>query len=195
MKRVTKIKDNITSKEYKHLSSYLKVDDSIRTSRRERLLKLFTILHLFGIRVNEATQLTNNMIKELVETKCLKLVAHKQSKEKLIHVSDKGVKLLNKVFDIQSNDNLLFTSERGNKNEPLSVNSVIRDVNSYLKKVFPNKNITSHSFRQTLITELAQKNVNTKIIQELIGHKDISSTYRYIKPSQADITSSLELIR
>jgi len=61
--------------------------------------------------------------------------------------------------------------------------------------VFPNKNITSHSFRQTLITELAQKNINTKVIQTLIGHKSISSTYRYIKPSQEDITSSLDLVR
>ncbi len=50
---------------------------------------------------------------------------------------------------------------------------------------------TSHSFRQGLITELGAKGVNPKIIKEFMGHKDIKTTMRYIKPSEDDIRSAL----
>jgi len=196
MKKVQRIKDNITPKDFKHLINYLKADTSVRANRKDRLIKLFNILYSTGLRVNETTQLTNSKLKELLTTKQTKVIAHKQSIEKIIYITDSTKKELSKLFtDIQDNEDLIFTSERGSKRSPLAINSVIRDINQYLKKVFPNNNITSHSFRQTLITELAQKNINTKVIQSLIGHKAISSTYRYIKPSQEDITSSLDLIR
>jgi len=196
MKKIERIKDNITQQEFKHLINYLKADTSVRANRKDRLIKLFNILYSTGLRVNETTQLTNFKLKELLNTKQTKIIAHKQSLEKVIYITENTRKQLLKLFpEITENEDLLFTSERGSKNSPLAVNSVIRDINQYLKKVFPNKNITSHSFRQTLITELAQKNINTKVIQTLIGHKSISSTYRYIKPSQEDITNSLDLVR
>ena len=193
---IKKLKDNISNKNFKHLINYLKADTTIRASRKDRLLKLFNILYLTGLRVNETTQLTNNKIIELIKTKQTKVIAHKQSLEKIIYITDSSKKDLSSLFkDIENNDNFIFTSERGSKNSPLAINSVIRDINFYLKKVFPNNNITSHSFRQSLISELAEKNINTKVIQTLIGHKSISSTYRYIKPSQEQILNSLDLVR
>lgn len=195
-KRITKVKDNISKTEFKHLINYLKADTDLRESRRSRLEKIFNLLYVTGLRVNETTQITNNKLIELLTTRKTKVIAHKQKLEKVIYITENGQKQLSKVFiDIEANNSHLLTSERGNKKDSLSTNSVIRDINSYLKKVFPNKNITSHSFRQTLITELAQKNINTKVIQTLIGHKDISTTYRYIKPSEEDILSSLDLVR
>ena len=195
MTKVKRIKDNISDKDFKHLITYLKADSNIREQRKDRLLKLFNILYLTGLRVNESNQLTNNKIYELLTTNKTKIIAHKQKSEKLIHITDKGIKTLKEYFTPTQNNDYIFTSERGNKNKPLNTQSTILDINSYLKKVFTNKNITSHSFRQTIITQLAEKNINTKIIQSFIGHKDIKSTYRYIKPSLDSITNSLELVR
>jgi len=196
MKKIQRIKDNITPKDFKHLINYLKADSSVRANRKDRLIKLFNILYSTGLRVNETTQLTNSKLKELLSTKQTKVIAHKQSIEKIIYITESTKKELSKLFPIlEDNEDLIFTSERGSKKSPLAINSVIRDINQYLKKVFPNNNITSHSFRQTLITELAEKNINTKVIQTLIGHKSITSTYRYIKPSQDQIVNSLDLIR
>lgn len=198
MKRqaIQKVKDNISNKNFKHLINYLKADTSIRASRKDRLLKLFNLLYITGLRVNETTTLTNKKIKELIENKQTKVIAHKQKIEKVIYLTESSKKDLFNLFkNIEDNDNFIFTSERGSKNSPLAINSVIRDINFYLKKVFPNNNITSHSFRQTLISELAEKNINTKVIQTLIGHKSISSTYRYIKPSEEQILNSLDLVR
>jgi len=97
----------------------------------------------------------------------------------------------------QSDDNYVFVSERGkSKTSVMNPISVIRDINSYLKDVFgQDTRITSHSFRQTLISNLATAGVNTKIIQNLIGHKSINTTYRYIKTTEVDIMKSLEMVR
>ena len=193
--KIKKIKDNISSKDFKHLINYLKADSSVRAIRKDRLLKLFNLLYITGLRVNETTQLTNRNFKELLENKQLKVIAHKQKVEKFIYLTDSSKKDIEKYFTLEDNDDLVFTSERGSKKSPLAINSVIRDINLYLQKVFPNQYLTSHSFRQSLITELAEKNINTKVIQSLIGHTSISSTYRYIKPSQEQILNSLDLVR
>ena len=149
-----------------------------------------------GLRVNETVQLTNSKMLELITTGQTKVVAHKQKKEKIIYATKKGIKLLKNVFsDVNDSERFLLTTERASKTDKLQTNSVIRDVNTYLKKVFPHKTLTSHSFRQSLITELANKGINVKTIAELISHSDISTTDRYIKPSQVDIRNSLELVR
>ena len=196
MRQTTKIKDNISERDFKLLIAYLKSDESIRESRRIRLERVYTILFTTGLRVNELSQFTNNMMVTLLSDNKLRVISHKQAMEKDIYITDKGVVLLKDIFgELVADDSLIFTSERGNKRDPLSTSGMIRDVNSYLKDVFPSKNITSHSFRQTLITDMAAKNVNTKVIQALVGHKDISTTYRYIKPSEDNIMDSLNLVR
>ncbi|RXJ98686.1 hypothetical protein CRV02_13120 [Arcobacter sp. CECT 8989] len=50
---------------------------------------------------------------------------------------------------------------------------------------------TSHSFRQGLITEMGSKSINIKIISNFIGHKNVSTTLGYIKPTDNQIKNSL----
>ncbi len=191
-----RIKQNITKKHFDRLMSHLKADLDIREARRERLIKLFSLLYYTGIRINESTQLTNKMMTKFLEEKKLIIKAHKQDEEKYIYLTKNSRKMLKKYFkDIEDNDNLIFVSERANKKAPMEISSVIRDANSYLRRVFTDEYITSHSFRQSLITDLAKSNVNTKVIQQLVHHKSISSTYRYMKFDEKDLTASLENIR
>ena len=194
---IKKIRDNISSKEFNHLLNYLTADTSISSARKNRLIKVFHLIHIFGIRVNEASQITNNKLLELISTGSTKIIAHKQKKEKIIYATKKAIATIKKVFNpIEPNDNFILVSERGSKKTPLNPNSMIRDINSYLKKVFPNKNITSHSFRASLISELINdKNISAKIVQQLIGHSDIQTTFRYAIVSEQNIMNSLELVR
>lgn len=191
-----RIKENISKEEFELLIRYLRVDNTIRDIRRDRLLKLFHLLWFLGIRVNETTQFTNNMMIELLQEKKLIIKSHKQGSEKLVYLTDSSQKILKKIFcDIKSNDNYIFVSERSKKST-LESASVIRDVNTYIRKVFGSKSrITSHSFRRSLISELAVRGVNIKVIQNLISHKSINTTYRYITTSETDLTDSLSTIR
>ena len=98
--------------------------------------------------------------------------------------------------NLQANDDYILVSGRGSKQTPLEPSSVLRDLNSYLKKVFPTKNITSHSFRASLVSELINdKNISVKVVQQLVGHKDISTTYLYAKVSTENIMNSLAMVR
>ena len=82
MAKIKKIRDTITDKEFKHLINYLAADTAIRPGRKDRLNKMFHLLHLFGLRVNEVTQITNNTLIELVKQGQVKITAHKQKKKK-----------------------------------------------------------------------------------------------------------------
>ena len=197
MANIKKIRDTITAKEFNHLINYLQSDTTIRASRKERLNKIFNLLHLFGLRVNETTQLTNNMLIELLEQSQLKIVAHKQKKEKVIYLTKKGKKAIQSIFtELEPNNDYIFTSERGNKNQPLQPNSVIRDLNSYLSVVFPNKAISSHSFRKSLCSSLLNDyNIAPTTVQQIMGHSSIQSTFIYSSVSDQNIMNSLELIR
>lgn len=197
MKKISKIKENITEQQYKLLLSSLRGNTSMRKVRKERLLKIFVILYNLGIRVNEVSQFTNNMLNELLDNGKLIIESHKQGSEKIVYLTSKSKKEIKKIFDdIPYNNNYVFVSERGSKRDTLEPSSMIRDVNSYLKSIFgSNTRLTSHSFRQTLISNLATSGINTKIIQNLIGHKSINTTYRYITTSEADLTSALESVR
>jgi len=197
MKKVSKIKENISEQQYKLLLSSLRGNQRIRKTRKNRLLKLFVILYNLGIRVNETAQFTNNMMNELLDNGKLIIESHKQGSEKVVYVTEKAKREIKKIFgDIPNDNKKVFVSERGSKSTPLEPTAMIRDVNNYLKSVFgSDTRITSHSFRQTLISNLAINGVNTKVIQNLVGHKSINTTYKYIKSSEADIMAALETAR
>jgi len=192
-----KIKENITYKQYQLLMSSLRGDKSIRELRRQRLLKAFVLLYNLGLRVNELNQFTNSHILELLKIKKLIIKAHKQKTEKFVYITENAKNEILKVFgQVENNDNFVFVSERGNKKTNLTPISMIRDINNYLKFVFgEDTRITSHSFRQTLITNLAINGINTKVIQNIIGHKNINTTYRYIKTTETELFAALETIR
>jgi len=195
MAKIKKIRDTITDKEFKHLINYLAADTTIRASRKDRLNKMFHMLHLFGLRVNETSQLTQNMLIELLERKQVKIIAHKQKKEKVIYLTKRGKKIIQSLFiHLVPNDNFIFTNERGN--QPLQPNSVIRDLNSYLSVVFPNKSISSHSFRKSLCSSLLNDfNIAPTVVRQIMGHSSIQSTFIYSSVSDTNIMNSLELIR
>lgn len=190
-----RIKENITKEKFTVLINNLKSDTKIRANRKDRLIVIYSLLYYTGLRVNETTQFTANKLLELIKEKTLIVETHKTKTERKLYITDNGQKELKKIFkDLKPSEELLIRSERVTK--VLDNQSIILDVNSYLKVIFGKEaRITSHSFRQTLITELAEANINTKVIQSFIGHKSSSSTLRYIKPSESNIINSLNGVR
>lgn len=190
-----RIKENITTEQYKVLLTHLQGDTAIRIHRKQRLLIIYSLLYYTGLRVNECTQFTDTLLKQLIDTKTAIVKTYKTKRERVLYITDNGQRELKKLFGhLTATDTKLIQSERLTKE--LNVQSVIYDVNDYLKKVFSKKTrITSHSFRQTLITELATAGVNTKIIQNLIGHSSVNTTLRYVRPSTVDIINCLHSVR
>ena len=118
------------------------------------------------------------------------IVTYKTKNERILYFSDKAIKELKKYFSHdEDSDNYVIASWNDPKTRLHEI-SLINLVNKYMKKVL-GKGFTSHSFRQGLLTEMGSRSINPKIIQSFIGHSDVKTTLRYIKPTATDVKMSL----
>ena len=55
-------------------------------------------------------------------------------------------------------------------------------------------NASSHSGRRTFITNLSEKGISTRVIQELARHSSMTTTQRYIDVSDDKLKNAVNLI-
>lgn len=187
---IKRIKENITSKEYKTLINYTKGNDTIKENTKINLLRAFTILYYTGIRLNELQDLKIKNIKELIKQGTTKFITSKTKSERKLYITNDFKKALKGLFDTKEDDNNRIINKAGYKNTPINHIAFISQVNRAIKEIL-GEGYTSHSFRQGLITEMGTKSINTKIISKFIGHSSIKTTMRYINPTDEDIKGAL----
>ena len=98
-----------------------------------------------------------------------------------------------KLFDFKNElDDNKIISKGSDKNKRTSINKIvfIQQVNKTIKEIL-GEGFSSHSFRQGLITEMGSKSINIKIISQFVGHKNISTTMGYMKPTDEQILNNL----
>jgi integrase/recombinase XerD len=188
---IKKIRKPIRETEFKKLMNHLRGDNSLKEFNRIRFLRIFSLLYYSGCRLNELSQITVKQIKQILETKETTIISHKVKGERILYFSDSAIKEISKYFILEDQDenNLVITSW-GKPKQQLHHISLIQSVNKYIQSVLGDQ-YSSHSFRSGIITDMATKSVNPKIIQSYIGHKNISTTLSYVKPSEADIKNAL----
>ena len=187
------IKESITKEEYKKLLHFTSNDINIKDNSKQNLLRTFTILYFTGLRLNELQEIKLSHIKELLEKGETKLILPKTKSERKLFASKEFKKELKTLFEqeLLNNTNLdkrIITKKSTNS----SINSdvFIKQVNSKIKEIL-GTGYTSHSFRQGLITQMASKQINTKIISKFIGHSDVKTTMHYIKPTDDDVKEAM----
>lgn len=189
--KVKRIKESITEKEFKKLMSYVRGDDSIRENTRINLLRTFIFLYYCGLRLNEVQELKVIDVKNLLKNEMIKIYISKTSSERKVYLTPTFKKEINKLFDftIEDDSNKIIHKSTSKKT---GINNIvfIQQVNSKMKEIL-GEGFTSHSFRQGLITEMGSKSINIKIISNFIGHKNVSTTLGYIKPTDDQIKNSL----
>ena len=185
-----KIKKSITEKEYKILMNHTKGDDILQDFSRKRFLMIFCLLYYSGARINELSQTRYKHIKQIIETGETIIETYKTKNERILYFGDKAVKEIKKYFDPDYDENDYVICSWGKPKTRLHEISLINLVNKYMKKVLGD-GFSSHSFRQGILTEMGSKSVNPKIIQSFIGHSDVKTTLRYIKPTADDVKMSL----
>lgn len=192
VKRVKRIKENVTSVEYKKLMSYIRGNESMREHSKLNLLRTFTILYYTGLRLNEVQELKIAHIVELLTTGTTKVVLSKTSNERKLYLTDGFKKDLLKVFTLDEDTENRVVSKGSNKSRRTGISEItyIQQVNGAMFDVL-GKGFTSHSFRQGIITEMGSKGINVKIISTFIAHKNVKTTLDYITPTQEDIQNSL----
>ena len=78
----------------------------------------------------------------------------------------------------------LFLNTRGGR---LTARSVARMLDRYIKRFSRKRGISPHSLRHTFATHLLDEGADLRAIQEMLGHKSLSSTQRYTQVSMRRI--------
>ncbi|MBA1435271.1 site-specific tyrosine recombinase XerD, partial [Bombilactobacillus bombi] len=136
-------------------------------------------MYATGVRVSELAHLSmNNLHLDLGLIKVL----GKGDKERLIPIGDVAKKWLEQYIQTTRLDylqkyhrqhNLVFINFHGN---PLTRQAIWNLIKKYVQQADIQKNVTPHTLRHTFATHLLEHGADLRVVQELLGHSDISTT-------------------
>jgi site-specific recombinase XerD len=135
---------------------------------------IFTLCYSAGLRVGE---ILNLKIKDIDSDRMqIRIEQGKGQKDRYSILSEKVLKLLREyVREYQPND-YLFEGQGGGKYSSSSIQALVR---KHKKMCKINKKATPHTLRHSFATHLLDNGTDTRFIQELLGHKHISTTQMY----------------
>ena len=156
---------------------------------------LLETLYATGIRVSE---LINLKFTDLHEELKLVKVFGKGSKERLIPISEVALTWIDSykekvrdplILKIGKNTDFIFLNSRGSS---LTRQAVWQIIKHYCKMAGIQKNVTPHTLRHTFATHLLENGADLRVVQEILGHSDISTTQIYTNLSQKHILQVYE---
>lgn len=157
----------------------------ISTPQGMRDKTILEVLFSTGLRVSELIRLDRESVN--LETKEFGVIG-KGGRPRVIFLSEKAVYWLKKYLDGRKDSfKPLFIRYAGRKVEVektgeglrLTARSIQRIVDKYAKKARLPVKITPHGLRHTFATDLLSGGADLRAIQEMLGHKNISTTQIY----------------
>lgn len=169
---------------YEEMEKILKIPDRT-TPLGMRDLTILELLYSTGVRVSE---LVNIKIEDIDFNERIIKILGKGNKERIVlygkTLSDYLEDYLIKRSTFNPNHNYLFINKFGNKLTDRGVRLIIDNI---LKKGMVNFHISPHMIRHTFATHLLDNGADLKCVQELLGHKNLSSTQIYTHVSNEQL--------
>ncbi|WP_020603315.1 site-specific integrase [Spirosoma spitsbergense] len=160
---------------------------------------LFQMACYTGLRHSDLGQIRASGIRMVDNHPCLMALQQKAAGTIALPLTETAVALLEKQPEgypvpalRQYNEDLKRIGQSAGINEPVSVSS--RYNGKLLHSVIPLcDTLTSHTARRTFASLLVEGGLNTRLLQQLMGHSSLSSTEKYIRlPSQVVLTQTLD---
>jgi len=183
--------DIATPKLEKHLPNYLSVDDVFRLlENREkkkplelRDMAILEVLYSSGIRVSELEGLNLSSID--FDERLMRVIG-KGNKERLVPIGRKALDMVRNYLEAiqnlrkktgwHSQDAPLFLNFRGGR---LSTRGIGRIIKKYAIASGLSSEVSPHSMRHSFATHLLDGGADLRTVQELLGHKNLSTTQKY----------------
>lgn len=173
-----KLPDVLTIEEVDQILS--RPDTSTNKGVRDKAVLEF--LYASGARVSEVTELTltqlwlaDGLVKLFGKGKKERVVpVGKPAKEAVENYLDHVRPLLTKAG--KQTDAVFLNQERGSALSRMTVWNIIQE---YTKAARIEKSISPHTFRHSFATHLLEGGADLRIVQEMLGHADISTTEIY----------------
>jgi integrase/recombinase XerD len=135
-----------------------------------------------GMRAGELVNLNREQIKIKPETKDLEItIIGKGQRPRTVYLSERAVFWLRKYLETRKDkERALFINYRGKKpGTRLTIRSLERIVKKYAILAGLPLNTVCHTLRHSFATDLLSKGVDLRVVQEFLGHKNISTTQIY----------------
>lgn len=173
----------------KRLPTFLTVDEVVKLMEtpnpgevaglRDRAI--LELLYSSGLRVSELIGID---LTDLDLTGFTVKVLGKGSKERQVPVGSKAAEALKSYLsarlDMKPKGDYLFVNSRGGR---LTVRSIDRIIKKHATQAGIPKNVSPHVLRHTFATHLLGGGADLRAIQEMLGHKSLSTTQRYTHTS------------
>lgn len=147
---------------------------------------LLTLIYASGMRISEALSITKNHLKNHEFIK----ITGKGNKERFIPWIEESRLLIERYvsklpYTIDDHETIF----RGKRGAPLRRPVFNRELIQLRRSLGLPEHLSSHSFRHSFATHLLENGANLRSIQDLLGHKSLSSTQRYTKMNQKHLES------
>lgn len=179
----------LTPKQGKTIPVYLPVDDafrlldSIKTDALPGLRNraIFETLYSSGIRVSE---LANMNVFDVDFTRRLIRVLGKGSKERIVPIGKKAINAIKAYRERLQREAGIHPDENGPlflnlKKGRLTTRSIARILEKLVRECGLLTPVSPHTLRHTFATHMLNAGADLRVVQELLGHKSLSTTQKY----------------
>ncbi len=140
---------------------------------------MLELMYGAGLRISE---LINLKLNDIDEFNAIIHVYGKGSKERVVPINEYCIDCLNKYLNVRSsiiknNDcDFLFINNQGRQISRIGFFKVVKKL---LKEKGLNTSCSPHTLRHSFATDLVNNGADLRIVQEMLGHSDISTTKIY----------------
>jgi integrase/recombinase XerD len=139
---------------------------------------ILEVIYATGLRVSELIELkVTDLNPEIGYIRCL----GKGNKERVVPIGSKALEALQKYLSsgrerLHPRGDYLMVNYRGGK---LTRDGVRRIIQKIAKSAGIQKDISPHTLRHCFATHLLERGADLRVLQEMLGHADISTTQIY----------------
>ena len=168
------------------------LDIEIKSPYDARNKAILELLYSSGIRISE---LCNMQTSNYDSYECIIRLIGKGSKERIIPLGDYAISVLEDYINNyrpkinKKNINYIFINNRG---DAISRQFIFKVIKKECLKKGIRKNVSPHTLRHTFATHLLQNGADLRIIQELLGHENISTTQIYTHVSNQELKNDYQ---
>lgn len=177
-KRTKSLPKSLNENEVKNLIEVITSNEekdtplAIKTKTRNQVM--LALLYSSGLRISELVSLKKNDID--FEERTIR-IRGKGEKDRIVLFDEKTKNLLKSYIDNEEKFNeYLFLNRNG---EPLTPRYIQMVTKKYAKEAGINKKVTPHILRHSFATHLLKNGVDIRVIQQLLGHSNLSTTQIY----------------
>lgn len=140
---------------------------------------IISTIYSCGLRISECVNLKLSDIDSSAMT--IKIVSAKGRNDRVVMLSEKLLSFLREYVKEFKPKKYLFEGQNGDKYSTRSIQQIF---NRAVEKVRIKKKVSVHSLRHSFASHLLDNGTDIRFIQELLGHKHLSTTqiYTHINP-------------